>query len=73
MTQVILSPEQVRQVATAEGAIEFVDRAGRHVAYVAAEFTPVEIAIAERRAGSSGPWFSTDEVLEHLQSLDGGR
>jgi hypothetical protein len=32
-------------------------------------FTPEEIAEAERRAGSPGPWYTTKEVLEHLKSL----
>ena len=33
-------------------------------------FTPEEIAEAECRIDSLGPWYTTKEVLEHLKSLD---
>ena len=33
-------------------------------------FTPEEIAEAERRATTPGPWYTTKEVLEHLKSLE---
>jgi hypothetical protein len=33
-------------------------------------FTPEEIAEAERRANAPGPWYTTQEVLARLRSLE---
>ena len=70
MTQLVLSDEQARQLAETHEAVELVDRQGRHLGYVASGFSPAEIAKAELRAGSSGPWYTTEEVVKHLESLE---
>jgi len=70
MTQLVLSDEQARQLSQTSEPVELVDREGRHLGYVTSDFSPEEIAEAERRAGSSGPWYTTQEVLKHLESLE---
>ena len=36
------------------------------------ELTPEELAELKRRISSPGPWYTTDEVLAYLQSLEQG-
>jgi hypothetical protein len=77
MTQIILNSEQAAILAGAsepvcvrlpDGAIAGFLK--RDITPKEPLFTPEEIAEAERRAHSSGPWYTTKEVLEHLKSLE---
>lgn len=67
MTQLVLSDERARVVAETGEGVELVDRDGRHLGYVSTGFSSQEIAEAERRARSDGPWHTTDEVLGHIR------
>jgi hypothetical protein len=72
MTQIVLSDDQLRAVRQATDAVEIRDSHGALLGYVARtpQFTDEEIAEAQRRAASPGPWHTTAEVLDHLHSLD---
>ena len=72
MTQVILNHDQSSTVRCAAGIVEILDESGILVGYVTRPplFTPEEIAEAERRVASSGPWHTTAEVLAHLRALE---
>ena len=70
MTQLVLSDEQARLLSSTNEGVELVDQQGRHLGYVALGFSPNDIAEAARRAGSDGPWYTTEEVLKHLESLE---
>ena len=72
MTHVILNHDQASAVRSASGIVEILDESGILVGYVARPplFTPDEIAEAERRATSPGPWHTTAEVLAHLRALE---
>jgi hypothetical protein len=52
------------------GDIEVRDRNGNHLGYVTRSFTPEEIEEAKRGLASSGPWYTTQQVLDHLRSLE---
>jgi hypothetical protein len=69
MTRVVLNDDQARTVRQATG--EMLDEGGVLVGYLTQPlFTPDEIAEAERRAASAGPWHTTAEVLSHLRALE---
>ena len=69
MIKIVLNDEQAKAVGEAVGAVELRDPQGRLVGYVSRSPTIEEIAEAKRRLASSGPWFTTEQVLNHLQSL----
>ena len=80
MTQIVLTSEQHDQLVSASGPIALCRPDGRVAAYIPPHsrfltpkeplFTPEEIAEAERRANEPGRWYTTQEVLEHLRSLE---
>mgnify|MGYP003396285358 CR=1 FL=1 len=70
MTYIVLDDEQARLVAETPDSIELRDRTGQHLGYVAHGFTPEDIAIAKQRQASGEPCWTTQEVLEHLHSLE---
>lgn len=70
MIQIILNDEQARAVANAADSIELRDKRGKLVGYVSPPLKDTVIAEANRRLHSSGPWYTTQQVLEHLQSLE---
>jgi hypothetical protein len=72
MTQIILSDDQVRTVHTATGAVEVRDRYGELVGYLSSPPSTAEIAAATRRLESDGPWYTTEQVLGRLDSLEAG-
>lgn len=80
MTQIVLTPEQAAVLAfTSEpiavclpdGSVAaIIPRKSRFIVPEVCPFTPEEIAAAERESESPGKWYSTQEVLDHLRSLD---
>jgi hypothetical protein len=72
MIQIILNDEQARLAQAAPESIELRDQRGQLVGYVARPLDADVIAVAKLRANSAGPWFTTQQVLDHLQSLGQG-
>ena len=72
MTQIVLSDDQAQTVQAATGAVEIRDRRGKLLGYVAPPPNDAEIAEAKRRLASDGPWYTTQQVMEHLKSLEQG-
>ena len=70
MTQIILNKEQVQALQGATDGVQFRDAEGNLLGYIARPFTSERIADAKRRAESDGPWYTTEQVLKHLASLD---
>ncbi|MEX2092514.1 MAG: hypothetical protein WD971_07540 [Pirellulales bacterium] len=70
MIKIVLNDEQAKTVEEATGAIELRDPQGRLVGYVSRSPSSQEIADAKRRLASAGPWYTTQQVLSHLQSLE---
>ena len=53
-----------------EESIEIRDARGGRLGYVAHGFTDEDIAIAKHRLASNEPRYSTQQVLDHLRSLE---
>jgi hypothetical protein len=79
MTQITLTPEQAAAIAAADGMVALRRPDGTFVGWISPNtnfvipneipFTPEEIAAAEKDAETDGPWSTTREVMDHLQSL----
>ena len=70
MSYIILDEAQARVIAQAKGAVEIREHAGKHLGYVAHGFTDDDIWLAQERAASSAPRFTTAEVLNRLSVLE---
>jgi hypothetical protein len=70
MIQIILNDEQAQLFAAADDSVELRDARGRLLGLASRGPTEEEIAEARRRLASDGPWFTTQEVLDHLRSLE---
>jgi len=70
MTSVVLNAEQAKVVREATETIELRDSKGDLLGYVSPSLDADVIAEAKRRVDSDGPWFSTQQVLDHLRSLE---
>ena len=72
MTQIILDDEQAEATRTAAGAVEFCNRRGELLGYFSRPPSTAETAEARLRLNSDGPWRTTQQVIEHLDSLGAG-
>ncbi len=70
MPHIVLNDEQARIILESAESIEIRDRSGKHLGYVAHRFTDEDIAIAKERMASDEPRYTTQEVLDRIQSLD---
>ena len=70
MPHIVVDDEQARIISESAESIEIRDRSGKHLGYVAHGFTDEDIAIAKERMASDEPRFSTQQVLDHLESLE---
>jgi len=64
MIKIVLNDEQAKAVEDSFGAIELLDSRGRLVGHVARSTTPDDIAAAKARLSSTGPWYTTAQVLK---------
>lgn len=71
MVQIVVDAGQARQILDANEPIEVVGPEGRRLGFVRpGMFTPEEVQEAVQRANDGGPWYTTEQVLAHLQSLE---
>jgi hypothetical protein len=68
MTQIILTDDQVSALQIAAGTVEVRDRRGALLGYLSRPASHAEIAEARRRLESDGPWYTTQQVLDDLDS-----
>jgi hypothetical protein len=68
--KIVLRDEQAKAVEEATGPVELRDVRGGLVGYVSRPVSSQDIEDAKRRLSSSGPWFTTEQVHSHLQSLE---
>jgi hypothetical protein len=78
MPQIVLTSDQDEILATACEPVPVCRPDGSVAGFVSPKkqvatpkeplFAPEEIAEAERRIDSPGPWYTTTEVLDHLRS-----
>ena len=69
MIQIVLSDEQAKVLQAATDAVEIRDSHGKLLGYISPPPSDAELAAAKRRLESDGPWYTTDQVLDHLRSL----
>ena len=62
--------EQARIISESAESIEIRDRRGKHLGYVAHGFTDDDITIARQRMASGEPRYTTQQVLDHIGSLE---
>lgn len=80
MSQITLTPEQAGVLSQGNypiairhpdgSTVAYLTRAGNLYSGSGPEFSTIEIAAAEEALKSNGPWYSTQEVLDHLRSLE---
>jgi hypothetical protein len=71
MTRLVLTPEQTRLLAESREPIQVCDPQGDVLTTIEPpEFTPEEITEAAKAADSNEPRFTTQQVLDHLRSLE---
>jgi hypothetical protein len=72
MTQIILNDDQAEVTRTAAGAVEVCNRRGELLGYFSRPPSAAETAETKLRLNSDGPWYNTQQVIEHLDSLGAG-
>lgn len=71
MTQIVLDQTQADLLTHSQGEVVLQDQHGNVLGYaVRDDFMAEDIADCERRATSSGPWYTTEQVIAHLSSLE---
>jgi hypothetical protein len=78
MSDLIITHEQAKVLSGATVPVAIRDPDGKLLGYVSPSedkanlhgFTREEIARARQIADSDGPWYTTQQVLEHLRSLE---
>ena len=79
MTDIVVNDEQARMILESKTPVVIRDRRGRQLGEVvrvsngcgdASGPTPDKIAELEKRLDSAGPWYTTEDVLAHLRSLE---
>jgi hypothetical protein len=69
MLEVILTEEQAKIVARAEGQLVVRDPGGKVVGHIEPKLSSEVIAELKRRAASPGPWFTSEQVHSRLLAL----
>jgi hypothetical protein len=69
MAELILTDEQAKVVARAEGPVTVRDATGKYLGQMEPELTPAKIAELKRQAASPGPWYTSEQVHARLLAL----
>jgi hypothetical protein len=70
MHHIVVDDQQAKLISEATESVEIRDPRGRHLGYVAHGFTDEDVAIGLDRLASNEPRHTTQEVLDHLRSLE---
>lgn len=71
MTQLVLDDDQAKAVQDSRQRIRVCDRHGNVLGFVIrSKVSAADIAIAKQRRDSAQPRLSTQQVLDHLKSLE---
>ncbi len=70
ITQIVLNDDQAEAIRGATGPVQLLDRDGKLLGNITHPYSRERIAELKRRAESEGPWYTTEQVLNHLASLD---
>jgi hypothetical protein len=71
MSEIVVNDELAQAIAASDSPVGLRNRAGHYLGYVfRSAFSPSEIVEAEQLAGSSGPWSTTQQVLDGLRAAE---
>jgi hypothetical protein len=70
MTQIVLDDKQAAALVASQGKARLCDAKGKTLAIAEPVFSEEEIGEVRRRTAASDVWYTTDQVLAHLESLD---
>ena len=70
MHHIVVDDQQAKLIAEATESVEIRDPRGKHPGYVAHGFTDEDVSIAKERLTSEMPRYTTQQVLDHLKSLE---
>lgn len=70
MIRITLNDEQAKAAQQSTEVVELLDQRGQLVGYVSRPPQASVIAEAKRRLNSDGPWYTTPQVIQHLESLE---
>lgn len=70
MFHIVLDQQQAELLARTGKTLQVLDPQGRLVGFIEPAPTEAEIARAKARLAIDEPEYTTDEVLEHLRSLE---
>ena len=70
MHYIVIDDQQAKLISEATDSVEIRDPRGRHLGYVAQGFIDQDIVIAKQRVSSDRPRYTTQQVLDHIRSLE---
>jgi hypothetical protein len=70
MSQIVLDEQQAKILTQADEQVEIRDPAGHLLGYASPITTAADIAEARRALASPGPRYTTEQVLQYLESLN---
>ena len=70
MAHIVVDDQQAKLIFEATESVEIRDGRGTHLGFVAHGFTDEDIAVAKQRIGSKEPRYTTQQVLDHIHSLE---
>jgi len=70
MTQIVLTPDQVKLYNQAKEPVQVCDTQGKILGTLPPDFSAEFIAELKRRAASPGPWYSGDEIQAMFRFLE---
>ena len=70
MVKIVAKDELLRELENENAVIEFVDANGKRLGTLVRPPSDEDIRIAKERLAGDGKRFTTEEVVEHLRSLD---
>jgi hypothetical protein len=70
MIYIVVNDDQAKLISESPDGIEIRDSSGRHLGYVAHDFTDTDLALAKSRLASSQQRFETKAVIEQLRAME---
>lgn len=70
MAEIIVDDEEANVIFTANAKVSVRDRNGRLLGWITPSISAEELDEIKRRRAAGGPWRTTEQVLEHLRSLE---
>ncbi len=70
MVKIVARDELLRELENENAVIEFVDANGKRLGTLVRPPSDEDVRIAKERLAGDGKRYTTEEVVEHLRSLD---